>query len=105
MFEPPPHTHEQVLVPLAAFCVSLHAQDAKPADAKPAAAAPEVKLTGGSKAEPKTYFADVWVGRSISDCLTFQDDIQVLAKQVEELKRLQIFLENALTTPEKKPAA
>jgi len=86
---------------LAALCVSLHAQDAKPADAKPAAAAPEVKLTGGSKAEPKAYFADVWVGRSISDCLTFQNNIQVLAKQVEELKRLQIFLDNALTTPEK----
>lgn len=86
---------------LAALCVSLHAQDAKPADAKAAAPAPEVKLSGGAKAEPKTYFADVWVGRSIADCLTFQNNIQVLGKQVEELKRLQIFLENALTTPEK----
>jgi hypothetical protein len=60
-----------------------------------------VKLSGGAQSAPKTYFADVWVGRSISDCLTFQNNIQVLAKQVEELKRLQIFLENALTTPEK----
>lgn len=84
---------------LVALCVSLHAQDAKPAGAK--AAAPEVKLSGGTQSAPKTYFADVWVGRSISDCLTFQNNIQVLAKQVEELKRLQIFLENALTTPEK----
>ncbi len=84
---------------LAAFCVSLHAQDAKPAS--PKAAAPEIKLTGSTQSAPKTYFADVWVGRSISDCLTFQNNIQVLAKQVEELKRLQVFLENALTTPEK----
>ena len=83
---------------LAALCVSLNAQEAKPADAK---AAPEVKLAGAAKSEPKTYFADVWMGRSISDCLTFQNNIQVLGKQVEELKRLQVFLENALTTPEK----
>jgi len=81
---------------LAAFCVSLHAQEAKPA-----APAPEIKLSGGAKAEAKTYFADVWVGRSIADCLTFQNNIQVLGKQVEELKRLQVYLENALTTPEK----
>jgi hypothetical protein len=81
---------------LAALCVSLHAQEAKPA-----APAPEIKLSGGAKAEAKTYFADVWVGRSIADCLTFQNNIQVLGKQVEELKRLQVFLENALTTPEK----
>ncbi len=89
---------------LAALCVSLNAQEAKPADAKPAsapAAAPELKLTSDAKAEPKAYFADVWMGRSISDCLTFQNNIQVLGKQVEELKRLQVFLENALTTPEK----
>lgn len=86
---------------LAALCVSLHAQETKPAEAKAAAPAPEVKLSGGAKAEPKAYFADVWVGRSINDCLMFQNNIQVLAKQVEELKRLQIFLENALTTPEK----
>jgi hypothetical protein len=84
---------------LAALCVSLNAQEAKPADAK--AAAPEVKLTGGAKSEPKTYFADVWMGKSIADCLTFQNNVQVLGKQLEELKRLQIFLENALTTPEK----
>jgi hypothetical protein len=86
---------------LAALCVSLNAQEAKPADTKAAAPAPEVKLTGGAKAEQKTYFADIWVGRSIGECLNFQKNIQVLGQQVEELKRLQIFLDNALTTPEK----
>ena len=87
---------------LAALCVSLNAQDAKPAEAKaaPAAvAAPEVKLA--DKAEQKTYFAEVWVGKTIADCLNFQKNIQVLSQQVEELKRLQVFLDNALTTPEK----
>ena len=87
---------------LAALCVSLHAQEAKPADAKaPAAPVPEVKLSGGAKAEAKTYFAEVWVGKSIAECFTFQNNIRVLGQQVEELKRLQVFLENALTTPEK----
>lgn len=84
---------------LAALCVSLNAQEAKPAETK--AAAPEVKLAGGAKAEPKAYFAEVWNGKSIAECLTFQKNVQVLGQQVEELKRLQVFLENALTTPEK----
>ena len=84
---------------LAALCVSLNAQEAKPAESK--AAAPEVKLAGGAKAEPKAYFAEVWNGKSIAECLTFQKNVQVLGQQVEELKRLQVFLENALTTPEK----
>ena len=65
------------------------------------AAAPEVKLAGGAKAEPKAYFAEVWNGKSIAECLTFQKNVQVLGQQVEELKRLQVFLDNALTTPEK----
>ena len=86
---------------LAALCVSLNAQEAKPADTKAAAPAPEVKLSGGAKAEPKAYFAEVWVGKNIAECLNFQKNIQVLGQQVEELKRLQIFLDNALTTPEK----
>ena len=93
---------------LAAVCVSLNAQQAQPAETKAApAAAPatapaqEVKLSGGAKAEPKAYFAEVWVGKNIAECLNFQKNIQVLAQQVEELKRLQIFLDNALTTPEK----
>lgn len=86
---------------LAALCVSLNAQEAKPAETKAAASAPEVKLSGGSKAEQKAYFAEVWVGKNIAECLNFQKNIQVLGQQVEELKRLQIFLDNALTTPEK----
>jgi hypothetical protein len=86
---------------LAALCVSLHAQEAKPADAKAAAPAPDVKLSGGAKAEPKTYIAEVWVGKSIGECNVFQKNIQVINIQIEELKRLNIFLENALTTPEK----
>jgi hypothetical protein len=86
---------------LAALCVSLNAQEAKPADTKAAAPAPEVKLSGGAKSEPKAYFAEVWVGKNIAECLNFQKNIQVLGQQVEELKRLQIFLDNALTTPEK----
>ena len=40
---------------LAALCVSLNAQEAKPAETKaPAAPAPEIKLAGGAKAEQKT---------------------------------------------------
>ena len=86
---------------LAALCVSLNAQEAKPADTKAAAAAPELKLAGSAKSEPKTYLAEVWNGKTIAECLTFQKNVQVLGQQVEELKRLQVFLENALTTPEK----
>ena len=86
---------------LAALCVSLNAQEAKLAETKAAAPAQEVKLAGGAKAEPKTYFAEVWNGKSIAECLTFQKNVQVLSQQLEELKRLQVFLENALTTPEK----
>ena len=86
---------------LAALCVYLNAQEAKPAETKAAAPAPEVKLAGGGKAEQKAYFAEVWVGKSIPECLNFQKNIQVLSQQVEELKLLQIFLDNALTTPEK----
>ena len=85
---------------LAALCVSLNAQEAKPADSK-AAPAPELKLAGGAKADAKPIFVDTWVGKSINDCANFQNNVQVLAKQFEELKRLQMFLENALTTPEK----
>jgi hypothetical protein len=86
---------------LAALCVSLNAQEAKPAETKAAAPAPEVKLAGSAKSEPKTYLAEVWNGKTIAECLTFQKNVQVLGQQVEELKRLQVFLENALTTPEK----
>ncbi len=86
---------------LAALCVSLNAQEAKPAETKAVAPAQEVKLAGGAKTEAKTYLAEVWNGKTIPECLTFQKNVQVLGQQVEELKRLQVFLENALTTPEK----
>ncbi len=86
---------------LAALCVSLNAQEAKPAETKAAAPAPEVKLAGGAKAEQKAYFAEVWVGKSIGECFNFQKNIQVINAQIEELKRLKVFLDNALTTPEK----
>jgi hypothetical protein len=87
---------------LAVVCASLNAQEAKPAEIKAAAAvapAPEVKLV--DKAEQKTYFAEVWLGKTIADCFNFQKNIQVLSQQVEEMKRLQMFLDNALTTPER----
>ena len=68
---------------LAALCVSLNAQEAKPAETKAAAApAPEIKLAGGAKAEQKAYFAEVWVGKSIPECLNFQKNIPVLSQQV-----------------------
>ncbi len=86
---------------LAAICVSLNAQEAKPAETKAAAPAPEVKLSGGAKSEPKAYFAEVWVGKNIAECLNCQQNIQLRGQQLEELKRLQVFLDNALTTPEK----
>ena len=102
MFNPPPTPMNKFSFLLAVVCASLNAQEAKPAEIKAAAAvapAPEVKLV--DKAEQKTYFAEVWVGKTIVDCLNFQKNIQVLSQQVEELKRLQVFLDNALTTPEK----
>ena len=86
---------------LAALCVSLHAQEAKPADAKAAAPAPEVKLSGGAKAEQKIYNVELWTGKSIAECFTFQKNMQVLNVQIEELKRLKGLLEIARTTPEK----
>ena len=68
--------------------------------ARPAAApAPEGKFA--NKADQKTYFAEVWLGKTIADCFNFQKNIQVLSQQVEEMKRLQMFLDNALTTPER----
>ncbi len=102
MFNPPPTPMTKFSFLLAALCVSLNAQEAKPAEAKaPAAPAPEIKLAGGAKAEQKTYFAEVWLGKTIADCFNFQKNIQVLSQQVEEMKRLQMFLDNALTTPER----
>ena len=75
---------------LAALCISLNAQEAKPADAKPADAKPadakgaeaDVKLAGAGKAEQKAYFAEVWVGKTIGEFFTFKRNIQVLSQQV-----------------------
>ena len=87
---------------LAALCVSLNAQEAKTAETKaPAAPAPEMKLAGGAKAEQKIYSVELWTGKSIAECFTFQRNIQVLNVQMEELKRLKNLLEIARTTPEK----
>ena len=102
MFNPPPTPMNKFSFLLAVVCASLNAQEAKPAEIKAAAAvapAPEVKLV--DKAEQKTYYAEVWVGKTIADCFNFQKNIQVLSQQVEEMKRLQMFLDNALTTPER----
>ena len=102
MFNPPPTPMNKFSFLLAVVCASLNAQEAKPAEIKAAAAvapAPEVKLV--DKAEQKTYFAEVWLGKTIADCFNFQKNIQVLSQQVEEMKRLQMFLDNALTTPER----
>ena len=91
---------------LAALCISLNAQEnkapeSKPAEIKAPAAAPAAEAKPAAKADQKTYLVEVWSGKSINDCLQFQQNVRVLSQQVEELKRLQVFLENALTTPER----
>jgi hypothetical protein len=88
---------------LAALCVSLHAQDAKPADAKPAAPAPEVKLSGGAKADTKqnVYQKEVLTLKGVQEISQFDRFIQIIKSQQEDLQRQQVYLENALTTPEK----
>ena len=86
---------------IAALALTLNAQDAKPgADLKPTLEVGKAAAAEAPKADQK-FFAQVWVGKSIGDCLNFQRNVQVLSQQLEELKRLQIFLDNALTTPEK----
>lgn len=90
---------------LAALCVSLHAQEAKPAEAKPAApaaaAAPEMKLSGGAAQQQTVHQKEVLILRSVQEVSTFQRYIQIIKSQQEDLQRQQVFLENALTTPEK----
>jgi hypothetical protein len=86
---------------LAALCVSLNAQEAKPADSKAAAPAPEVKLSGGAKSEQKIYNVELWACKSMAEFINFQKNMQVLTVQIEELKRLKGLLEIARTTPEK----
>ncbi len=100
----------------AALSLSLHAQENKPAApaatptapaaaapaaAAPAAAAPAAAAPAAAKGEQKTYFVEVWNGKSANDCLAFQRNIQLLSQELEELKKLQVFLDNALTTPER----
>jgi hypothetical protein len=88
---------------LAALCVSLHAQEAKPADAKAAAPAPEVKLSGGAKADTKqnVYQKEVLTLKGVQEISQFDRFIQIIKSQQEDLQRQQVYLENALTTPEK----
>jgi hypothetical protein len=83
---------------LAALCASLHAQDAKSAENKPAA--PEVKLSGGAQ-QQTVHQKEVLTLKSVQEVSTFQRYIQIIKTQQEDLQRQQVFLENALTTPEK----
>jgi len=85
---------------IAALALTLNAQDAKSGSelkptlevGKAAAEAP--------KADQK-FFAQVWTATSPQEFVNFQQRIRILAQQVEEFKRSQLFLENALTTPER----
>ncbi len=86
---------------LAALCVSLHAQEAKPADTKAAAPAPDVKLTGSGSNEPKSYQIEILNLKNVGEIDLFQRYIQLIKSQDEELRRQQFLLENALTTPER----
>ena len=87
---------------LAALCVSLNAQEAKPADSK-AAPAPAIKLAGGAKADAKqnVYQKEVLTLKGVQEVSQFNRFIQIIKSQQEDLQRQQVFLENALTTPEK----
>jgi hypothetical protein len=87
---------------LAALCVSLNAQEAKTAESK-AAPAPEIKLAGGAKADAKqnVYQKEVLTLKGVQEVSQFNRFIQIIKSQQEDLQRQQVFLENALTTPEK----
>lgn len=89
---------------LSAACVTLIAQE-KPAAAKLSPESAPLKIEApkpeAAKTEQKVFVAEIWLGKNIVECLTFQKNVQVLTQQVEDLKRLNIFLENALTTPER----
>jgi len=87
---------------LAALCVSLNAQEAKPAESK-AAPAPEIKLAGGAKADAKqnVYQKEVLTLKGVQEVSQFNRFFQIIKSQQEDLQRQQVFLENALTTPEK----
>lgn len=89
---------------LSAACVTLIAQE-NPAAAKLSPESAPLKIEApkpeAAKTEQKVFVAEIWLGKNIVECLTFQKNVQVLTQQVEDLKRLNIFLENALTTPER----
>lgn len=89
---------------IAALALTLNAQDAKTtADLKPTlevGKAPAVAPATDPKAEQK-FFAQVWTATSPQEFVNFQQRIRILSQQVEEFKRSQLFLENALTTPER----
>lgn len=89
---------------IAALALTLNAQDAKPtADLKPTlevGKAPAVATATDPKADQK-FFAQVWTATSPQEFVNFQQRIRILSQQVEEFKRSQLFLENALTTPER----
>jgi hypothetical protein len=92
---------------IAALALTLNAQDAKPdADQKPtlevgkATAAAAAATAEAPKADQK-FFAQVWTATSPQEFVNFQQRIRILSQQVEEFKRSQLFLENALTTPER----
>ncbi len=83
----------------AAVALTLNAQDTKPAaEVKPAVA--EIVKPAATKEEQK-FFAQLWIATSPQEFINFQRRIQLLTQQVEEFKRSQVFLENALTTPER----
>jgi len=82
----------------------LNAQDAKPdADQKPTLEVGKAAAAAAAEA-PKAdqkFFAQVWTATSPQEFVNFQQRIRILSQQVEEFKRSQLFLENALTTPER----
>ena len=104
MLNPHPPSMNKSLFLLAAVCVSLNAQETKAPKASAESAPLKIeaaKVEVAAKAEPKVFVAEIWLGKNIVECLTFQKNEQVLGQQIEELKRLNNFLENALTTPER----
>lgn len=86
----------------AALAITLNAQDAKStAEVKPTLEVGKAATSAEAPKSDQKFFAQVWTANSPQEFVTFQRRIQVLAQQVEEFKRSQVFLENALTTPER----
>lgn len=86
---------------IAALALTLNAQDAKPgADLKPTLEVGKAAAAEAPNADQK-FFAQVWTATSPQEFVNFQQRIRILSQQVEEFKRSQLFLENALTSPER----